>query len=66
MLQTLLETGGFPRFVNRDIAAQLLREQRADLRAFFSSRRGEPNIDLRELILFLEEGGAGDAKNRMG
>ena len=65
MLQTLLETGGFPRFITRDVAAQLLREQRADLRAFFSERRGEVNIDLRELIGFLEDsGGAGDA--RMG
>lgn len=62
MLQTILETGGVPRFITRDIAAQVLREARADVGGFFRDRRGEITIDIREVFEYLEGGpGYGDA-----
>lgn len=62
MLQTILETGGVPRFITRDTAAQVLREARADVGGFFRDRRGESIIDTREVFEYLEGGsGYGDA-----
>ena len=53
MMQTILETAGVPRFINREQAIQVVLHYRADVKRFIMQHRGESVIDLRDVLTYV-------------
>jgi len=53
MMQTILETAGVPRFINREQAIQVVLHYRADVKRFITEHRGESVIDLRDVLTYV-------------